>query len=125
MLWREWYLSARTAWQDLWFRSVTIAVMLLVVLSSGYFLWKLVPTRHSSSTMVVHYNIYLGIDQIQSWHWMWFLPGIWVVFTTLDIALAYAWYRSEFHLAWGWLLLACAWSLPWLFALFYLIRINI
>ncbi|MSR85436.1 hypothetical protein EXS71_03330 [Candidatus Uhrbacteria bacterium] len=125
MLQRDWLLSSKTAWQDLWFRSITIVAMLIAVGGSIYFLWKLLPARHDSPTMVIHYNIYLGIDQIQSWHWIWFLPGIWSVLTLLDLILAYGWYRGEFHLAWSLVILSIAWSIPWFISLVYLIRINI
>ncbi len=119
-----WLFSTKQAWQHPLFRWVAIATLLFVVCGSTYFLWKVLPTRKQSQNMVSHYNVYIGIDQVDSWTWAWILPGVWFTVTFIDLVLAYGMYRTDFYLAASLLILACAWSLPWMGTLFYLTRVN-
>ncbi|MDO8618225.1 MAG: hypothetical protein Q7N87_05070 [Candidatus Uhrbacteria bacterium] len=119
-----WLFSAKQAWQHLFFRWVAIASLLLVMVGSTYFLWKVVPMRKHHPAFVSHYNVYLGIDQVGSWTWAWILPGVWFLITLLDLVIAYGIYRTDFYLAASLLIVACAWGLPWMGALFYLTLVN-
>jgi hypothetical protein len=72
----------------------------------------------------MHYNIYVGIDDVRGWEWVVALPMVWLVLTLLDITFAFGTYRSDQVLASTLVGLALFWSLPWAIFLFYLTVIN-
>ena len=119
------FFSAKQAWQRPFFRWGAILALACVFAGSGYFLWKVWPAHRQSGTIVTHYNIYLGIDQVSPWSWAWLLPGVWLAVTLADVALAYAMYRTDAYLAASLIVLACVWSLPWMGTLYHLTLINV
>lgn len=120
-----WLFSAKLAWDNLWIRWTSILTVLLVLGMSGFYLWNTLPSAQEHGYFVMHYNFYLGIDDVRSWPWLFFLPVVWLVMTLADILVAYGFYRQDSHLSLSLILLAFAWSLPWAGALFYLSFINL
>jgi hypothetical protein len=125
MKWDAWLFSARQAWQRPLFKWTTVAIALLFFLSSGFFSWKILSQRSRGDTLVLHYNIYLGIDQLGSWKWIVLLPAVWFIVTLIDLVMAYGFYHRDVHFAASLLCLACVWGLPWATALFYLTLVNV
>jgi len=124
MTWRRWFFSAKLAWQQKTLRVLTILTCLLSILVSGYYLWSVVPVARRSGTVVVHYNIYLGIDDVRSWPWVFLLPAIWLACTFIGLLWSYASYQHDPHLSVSLIVFAFFWSLPWIAALFYLSLLN-
>lgn len=85
----------------------------------------MVPLRRQAETVIVHYNIYLGIDQVRPTHWLFLIPLVWWVFTLVDVGIAYGLYHKDPQLAMSLLYLALAWSVPWLVTLYYLTVVNV
>ncbi len=123
--WRSWLFSAKRAWQNPWTRWITVMTFFLVLTSSLWFLWKIIPARRPNGTAVLHYTIYLGIDAVRPWWWVFFLPLTWILVTALDLLLAFGYHRKDPHFSFSLFALALAWSVPWVVALFYLVRINL
>lgn len=120
-----WWFSAKLAWSRTWLKWTASAALLIALLGSFAFLWSVGPTAQRAGTVILHYNIYLGIDEIRPWPWIFLLPAAWVSITALDLAFAFGLYRVDPHFSSSLVVLALAWALPWLGALFYLSLINV
>jgi len=120
-----WLYSARRAWQRPLLKWTTVATGLLVVASTLFFLWNMILARQQNGTVILHYNIYLGIDEVRPWWWLFFLPAIWIVLTVVDLFLAYGSYQHDPQFAGSLVFLAFLFSLPCMGAFYYLVRMNV
>ena len=118
-------MSARLAWHRPLFRVLTILLMLFVVCMDAVFVVKTAPTVHAATTFVLHYNVYLGIDDVRSWGWVFFWPGIWLGASLAGIVAALSVYQRDALLAFGLMSWMIAWSIPWAMGLFYLMTLNV
>jgi hypothetical protein len=121
----SWVFSAKQAWQHPLCRYLALAILLLMTIGSVVFLWRVIPARRESGLLVFHYSIYLGIDDVRAWPWIFLLPGIGLVVALIDIAIAYGVYRSDRHATHGLLYLAFGWTVLWITALHYLSLVNV
>ena len=120
-----WLFSAKRAWQDPWVKGVTLLTVLFVLGGVSWFITNIIPLRYASNgQLVLHYNIYVGIDALGAWGWLFVPPLVWVAVVALDIAWAFGVYREDIYQSWTFLLFAPLWSLPWMVALWHLVRIN-
>jgi hypothetical protein len=124
MKWDAWVFSARLGWQNRWMRWSSILTVFIMIAGTALFLWRMVPLRAQAETVVLHYNLYLGIDDVRSWTWIFFLPAIWLVCTIADLAFAFGLYRTDVHFSLSLTSLAFLWSVPWAAALYYLTLVN-
>lgn len=125
MSWSSWLFSAKRAWQRHSLRWVTIVTGLLICIGTAVFLWRMVPLASQEETVIVHYNIYLGIDAVRPVYWIFLLPLFWWSLTLFDIIVAYGLFRTDPHLSMSLIYLAFAWSVPWLVTLYYLTLVNV
>ncbi len=91
----EWRFSARLAWQDAFIRWTTVASAIVVVIVSGFILWHLIPEGLRSGILTMHYTIYLGIDDIQSWPWAFIVPGGMFGIVLVNTILSFGVFRSD------------------------------
>lgn len=119
-----WMLSARLAWRRPALRVASVAALAISILVGVWFVVQMFPAAHANGTFAYHYNIYVGIDDLRGWRWIFFLPGVWIGLTVVDLLVAYGLYRTDSILASSLILLTLLWSLPWSVALFYLTVIN-
>ena len=119
-----WAFSARLAWAKPWLRFASLAALVISVAVGLWFIAQILPSARANGTFAYHYNIYVGIDDLRAWWWVFVLPGLWVGLTIVDLILAYGVYRTDVILANSLVTLALLWSLPWCVALFYLTVIN-
>lgn len=104
------------------------SALISVAASIGISIWFLattLPSIRRHDAFIYHYNVYLGIDDVRVWPWVFFLPSVWVAVTLLDLVLAYGLYRSDALLARALATLAFVWAFPWAGALFYLSLVNL
>lgn len=125
MPWSAWILSAKQAWSRPLFRMTAMLSLAVMIASATFFLWRVLPARQSSGQLIFHYSIYLGIDDVRTWAWIFLLPGAGMAFVCADVALAYALYRTDAFAAQGLLYVACGWSILWAAALYYLSAVNL
>lgn len=125
MVFDSWLFSAKRAWQNPVLKWIALATALIVTVTTGFYLWKMLAHARADGTVVLHYNIYLGIDDVVAWPWAFFWPGIWLMLTALDILLAFGWYRTDPHLSSSLFVFAGAWTIPWAIALYYLTLANL
>ena len=119
-----WFFSAKLAWGNLLIRWLSIVTIFLVVAMSGFYVWQIFPSVKGRGYFIMHYNLYLGIDDVRNWPWVFVLPIAWLIITLIDLAFAYGVYRLDVHFAVSLALLAFSWSIPWSGALFYLTFMN-
>lgn len=117
-------LSARLAWGRPALRVASIAALTISSLVGVWFIFQIFPSARANGTFAYHYNIYVGIDDLRGWWWIFALPGIWVGLTVFDLSVAFGLYRTDSVLASSLFVLSLLWSLPWSVALFYLTVIN-
>lgn len=119
-----WALSARLAWGRPWFRIASLFAVFASMFVGSWYVTQVLPSAKANGTFAYHYNIYVGIDDLRSWWWVFAFPAAWIGLTAADIIIAYGLYRTDVILASALLGLALLWSLPWSVALFYLTVIN-
>jgi hypothetical protein len=72
----------------------------------------------------MHYNIYLGIDEVSLWPWVFVLPGVAFLVALLDVIFALGIFRRD-ALASRMLLAVClASTMLWSVGSFFLVLVN-
>jgi len=125
MTFSAWLFSAKLAWGKPWMRWLSLGAIALPILVGAAYILQVLPSAQSRGSLVYHYNIYLGIDDVRTWVWALVLPIVWLLFTLADILVAYGMYRTDSHVSAALVSFALAWSLPWAGALFYLSLFNV
>jgi hypothetical protein len=125
MILQAWLFSAKRAWQEPYVKVLTCLVFSLMLGGVSYFLWKMLPRVGVVPSFVLHTNLYLGIDNVGSWRWLFLLPTVWVSVTVLDLLLAFGWFRSDAAAAGVLLAFAAGWSLMWVLFLYHLALLNV
>lgn len=120
-----WLLSAKLAWANPWPRWSSITATVLALGMSIFFLAKVVPVAQQQGSIILHYNLYFGVDETRAWSWAFLIPGVWITGTLVDLVIAYGVFRTDFHISASLFALALLWGLPWSGVLFYLILINL
>jgi len=106
-------------------RWTSLAALALPIFVGAAFLLQVLPAAQSRGSLVYHYNIYLGIDDVRAWWWAIALPAVWLLLTLADLGVAYGMYRTDSYLSGALVSFAVAWGLPWAGALFYLSLFNV
>lgn len=125
MTFSAWLFSAKLAWGKPWMRWLSLIALVLPMLTGSLFLFYVLPAAQSRGSLVYHYNIYLGIDDVRAWWWALALPIAWLVFTLGDLVVAYGMYRNDSYMSAALVSFAVAWGFPWAGALFYLSLFNV
>ncbi|MDO8529347.1 MAG: hypothetical protein Q7S18_01630 [bacterium] len=83
------------------FRSALVHWVLIGTIFVGIANWVILAIyiRPIDLPIVLHYNVYLGVDIIGDWWQMYFLPIIADVFFAVNTFLAYAFYQKKERLA--------------------------
>jgi len=121
----EWRFSAQLAWQDRFIRWMTISNLVVVIATSTFVLWKLIPEGARSGVLTMHYTIYLGIDDVRAWPWIFMIPGGLLCVQLVNLALAYGFYRTDKLAARALISLAAAVALLSAVSSFFLVLINL
>ncbi|MBU1033192.1 MAG: hypothetical protein ABII13_02290 [Patescibacteria group bacterium] len=124
MRWDEWKFSARRAAQDHFVRWTTVSTVVLFVVTTVYFLIKMLPRGINIGTIVMHYNIYLGIDDVRAWQWLFAIPGIAFVVVLFDLLFAFGIFRKEPLASRTVSAIALASIILWSFGAFFLVMVN-
>lgn len=95
MTWSEWRFSAKLAWQDPFIRWMTVLSLLIFVATSFFVLWKLIPEGLRSGVLTMHYTIYLGIDDVRPWPWIFVVPGGLAAVLLVNSILSFGLFRSD------------------------------
>jgi hypothetical protein len=125
MQWEEWKFSARRASQDFFIRWVTVTAFLILIGMTIFFLKRLLPEGWRSGVVTLHYNVYLGIDDVRPWWWLFFIPGAAGGLFLMDVLLAASLFRMNALASRTILAIGAASLLVWAVGCFFLIRVNV
>jgi len=125
MQWDDWRFSAKRAWQNGFIRWTTVATGLVVVAASALFLWRIIPEGLRSGVLVMHYNIYLGIDSVKPWQWIIVLPAVMLAVFLVNTLLALGLYRPDELAAKALVVFTAVLTVLWCIASFFLVVVNI
>ena len=125
MRWEDWKFSARLGWQDPVVRWLSLAALVIVFAMGGFFLWRLLPEGWRSGVVTMHYTVYIGIDDVRGWQWLFFVPGMALGMVILDILIALGLFRRHPLASRTIIATALATSVVWAIGSFFLINVNI
>lgn len=97
---KQWLKKVRVLYQDRWSRCLINMAILVIIGTWSMFFWKPVAP---SELAPLHYNIYVGIDLIGFWHWLFVFPGILFILSLLNFSLAVQLFTKKIEWAY-WLL---------------------
>lgn len=113
-------MSARLAWNRPWFRVLSLGLLTCVTSAVLLYLLNMQSIIREASTIVFHSNVYVGIDDVRSWPWMFVWPSIWWVSVVGGVLAAYGAYQRDSLLAYSLLIWFFVWSCPWVIGFYYL-----
>ena len=125
MRWDEWRFSAKLAWQDLFLRWTIIGSILFFAGMTTFVLWKLVPIGLRSGVLTFHYNIYLGIDDVRAWKWIFYPLGGMLAVIVVNSSVALGIYRKNTLGARALLGLVISMCALWGVGIFFLTLVNL
>ena len=125
MRWDEWRFSAALAWRDTFVRWGNVVSCIFLLITSLYLLWRLIPEGARMGTLALHYTMYLGIDDVRAWPWVFALPALMLILLTMNAAVAAGVYRGDALAARTMTAVSCALTILWSIGSFFLVRINL
>ncbi len=91
----EWKFSLDVAWDDPWYRWQSIITASFALIGTVLALWRLIPEGLQSGILVFHYNVYVGIDSVQSWPWIFVAAAVFLTLLFLDFLLSGFLFRHD------------------------------
>jgi len=125
MRWAEWRFSAKLGWQNRFIRWLTIVNALVIVFMSVFVLWRLIPEGLRASVLTMHYNVYLGIDDVRDWRWIFLLPGAMLVVFAGNLLFALGIYRHHALAAKVLVAFSSALTVLWCVGSFFIVLVNL
>lgn len=125
MTWEEWRFSARLAWQDPFIRWTSIATTFFCIGMSAFMLWRLIPEGARAGVLTLHYNIYLGIDEVGPWEWIFIFPGMMFAVLVLNTMFSCGCFRVHSLAARTIMLTTAMLAVLWGVGSFFLILVNL
>lgn len=125
MHWDEWKFSLEVAWDDPWYRWQTSLTAGAALAGSLYFLWRLIPEGVRSGLLVMHYNLYFGIDEVMPWYWITVFFAGWWLLLAIDLMAAGWLFRKDRIMSRVLVCVATVFTVLALLGGFYLTAVNI
>lgn len=124
MRWAEWKFSAQRAAQDNFVRWTAVSTVVLFVFATSFFLYRLLPAVLRSGVAIIHYNIYLGIDDVRKWPWIFTLPAVMFLLIICDLLFAFGNFRRDPLASRALLAIAFISTALWAVGSFFIILVN-
>ena len=121
----EWRFSATLAWRDPFMRWATLACLLVAFGMTGYVLTKLIPQGLTSGVLATHYTMYLGIDDVRAWPWVFSIPAGIIALIGANAIVAAGIFRTDPLATRMLTALSCAATIVWTVGSLFLVRINL
>ncbi|MFZ2804434.1 MAG: hypothetical protein WA001_04375 [Patescibacteria group bacterium] len=121
----EWRFSAKLAWKNRFIKWVTIATVLVFVGMTAFILWRLIPTGLQTSVLTMHYTIYLGIDDVRQWQWIFAVPGLMLTVILINFLFALGIFRHDVLAAKMLVAFSAALTVTWCVGAFFLVLVNL
>lgn len=103
---------------------MTIASLALTVGMSVFVLWRLVPEGLRAGVLTMHYTIYLGIDDVRSWPWIFLLPTGMMSLMTVSVLCTFGLFRRDPLASKTLSATLLASAVLWSLSVFFLIIVN-
>lgn len=91
----EWKFSLDVAWDDPWYRWQSVATIIAAAAGSAFFLLRMIPEGLRSGILVMHYNLYVGIDAVSPWPWVFIFPAALLAILAVDLLAAGFLFRHD------------------------------
>lgn len=95
MRFEDWKFSFAIAWDDPWCRWQSIGTILFTCVGLGFLLQKMIPIGLQNTLLIFHYNLYLGIDEIQHWTMSFVYAGVLLGVILLNLLLSFFLFRRD------------------------------
>lgn len=124
MQWEEWNFSMKLAWQDFFFRWTILVAFTSFLAGSVFLLVNLIPIGWRTGILSLHYNVYLGIDDVRGWPYVFWLPVLMWLCLVTDVLAAGGMFRRDIVAARTLLGVGLIAILLWCAWVFFLVRVN-
>ncbi len=121
----EWNFSAQLAWRDAFIRYANIFSITLTCITATYLFARLIPEGMRSNVLAFHYTMYLGIDDVRTWPWVFSFPAIMLSILVINALVVAGVYRQDALASKAITGFSLALTLVWSIGIFYLVKINI
>ncbi len=125
MQWGEWKFSAQRAAQDRFTKWIAICIAIILTISVTFLLVRLIPVGRQSGILTLHYNVYLGIDDVGAWTWMFVFTGSVIGLAIIDVLFAFGLFRRDPLASKTLLVIALLALVLWSVGSFFLVSVNI
>jgi len=125
MRWDALVFSVRHAVRDPFIRWNAIASGVVYLAVSVFFLWSITPAVRQTGLVTLHYNTYIGIDDVRAWPWMFFIPGVVLFVIVFDTMVALILFQKDRLAARAIIALESGTVLVWAVGIYFLTRINL
>ena len=95
MRFEDWKFSFDIAWDDAWCRWQSIGTILLTCVGIGVLLKKMISIGLQNNLLIFHYNLYLGIDEIQHWTMVFVYSGVLLAVVLVNIFWSFFLFRRD------------------------------
>jgi hypothetical protein len=124
MQWSDWRFSAKRAWQNRYIRWVALGNGLVIIAGTSFFLWRLIPIGLRNGILVLHYNVYLGIDNVQPWPWIFAVPGTMLLIYLVNTLTALGLFRPDELAAKTLIAASGVLTIIWIVGSYFIMRVN-
>lgn len=121
----EWKFSLDVAWDDPWYRWQSLATAAGALIGGVLILVRLIPEGLQSGILVFHYNLYVGIDDVQPWPWMIVVIVGFFVIVALDLLASGFLFRRDRLASRVVLCMATGFTILALIGAFFIMRVNL
>ncbi|MFA5935232.1 MAG: hypothetical protein WC787_00020 [Patescibacteria group bacterium] len=125
MRWEEWKFSARLGSQDAFLRWTSILAMFIVFAMGIFLMVRVLPEGWRSGVVTFHYNIYLGIDDVRPWPWIFAVPGAAILTIAFDVLFSLGLFRKHPLASRTMMVVALASAIAWAIGSFFLMLVNL
>jgi hypothetical protein len=95
MRFEEWKFSFAVAWDDTWCRWQSIGTVIFTCTAIVILLQKMIVVGMQNSLLIFHYNMYLGIDEVQHWSMAFLYAGLLLAVVCIDLLWSFFLFRRD------------------------------
>ena len=102
-----------------------ICTVLFYSAMTGGILFRLIPIGLRSGVLTLHYNIYLGIDEVRPWPWIFLAPMMMLGIILVNQTIAFGMFRHHELAARTLVILTTVFTLLWGVSSFFTMSVNL
>jgi hypothetical protein len=102
-----------------------ICIAIVLIISGAFQLVRLIPVGRQSGILTLHYNVYLGIDEVGSWPWVFAFIGGAIGLAIIDVLFAFGLFLRDPLASRTLLVITLLTLILWSVGSFFLVSVNI